>query len=122
MRFWLAVLAGALVLGVAFLRLPGINSPQFAMVVVVLAALGTGFFAARRGALAGFLIVYLGNLIFVVFNIARYGFGGEDPSGVAGFVGRLLIVQFVLLQFAIPAAVAGWLGSYARRRLIPRWR
>ncbi len=120
MRFWLAALAGGLVLGVAFLRLPG-SSPQVMMAVVVLAALGTGFFAARRGAIAGFLIVYLGNLLFVASNIARYGIGSEDPSGgsnVGGFLVRLLIVQFVLLQFAIPAAIAGWCGSYARRRLV----
>jgi len=122
MRFALALLAGAVVLGWLFLRMPGINSPLFSMVVVIVVALGTGFFAARRGALAGFLIVYLGNLLFVVSNIARFGMGGEDPSGVAGFVGRLLIVQVVLLQFAIPAAIAGWLGASARRRLVPRWR
>lgn len=116
MRFWLAVLAGALVLGVAFLRLPGSNPPLM-MAVVVLAALGTGFFARRRGALAGLFIVYLGNLLFVVANTARYGMGdGSDPSGAGGFLVRLLIVQVVLLQFAIPAAIAGWAGASARRR------
>jgi len=116
MRFWLAVLAGALVLAVAFLRLPGSN-PPLTMAVVMLAGLGTGFFAARRGALAGLLIVYLGNLLFVVINIAQRGVGdGGDPAGVGGFLVRLLIVQVVLLQFAIPAAIAGWAGAYARRR------
>ena len=39
-----------------------------------------------------------------------------DPAGVGGFLVRLLIVQVVLLQFAIPAAIAGWAGAYARRR------
>jgi len=115
LRFWLAVLAGALVLGVAFLRLPGSNPPLM-MAVVLLAAVGTGFVARRRGALAGLLIVYLGNLLFVVINIAQRGLGDGDPSGVGGFLLRLAIVQVVLLQFAIPAAVAGWLGTYARRR------
>lgn len=116
MRFWLAVLGGALVLGVAFLRLPG-SSPPLMMAVVVLTALGAGFFAARRGALAGLLIVYLGNLLFVAVNTARYGFGsGTDPAGVGGFLVRLLVVQVVLLQFAVPAAIAGWTGTYARQR------
>ena len=116
MRFWLAVLAGAVVLGVAFLRLPGSNPPLM-MAIVVLAALGAGFFAGRRGALIGFLIVYVGNLLFVASTIARYGFGyGTDSSGAGGFIVRLLIVQVVLLQFAIPAAIAGWSGTYARRR------
>lgn len=116
MRFWLAVLGGALVLGVAFLRLPGSNPPLM-MAVVVLTALGAGFFAARRGALAGLLIVYLGNLLFVAVNTARYGFGsGTDPAGVGGFLVRLLVVQVVLLQFAVPAAIAGWTGTYARQR------
>ena len=117
LRFWLAVLAGALVLGVAFARLPG-SSPALLMAVVVLAALGVGFFAGRRGALAGFAMVYLGNLVFVLITMARHGTGdGTDPSGVSGFFLRLLMVQVVLLQFAIPAAIAGWAGAYARRRM-----
>lgn len=116
MRFGLAVLAGGAVLGIAFLRLPG-TSPPLMMAVVILNALGTGFFAARRGALAGLLIVYLGNLLFVAANTARYGFGsGTDPAGVGGFLVRLLVVQVVLLQFAVPAAIAGWCGAFARRR------
>jgi len=121
MRFALAVCAGALVLGVAFLRLPGISSPQVTMAVVILTALGTGFFAARRGALAGFVIVYLANLIFVLVNLMQLGIP-QDDGGFVGFVGRMLIVQVVLLQFAIPAAVAGWLGAYARHRLVQKWR
>lgn len=117
LRFWLAVLAGALVLGVAFARLPGSN-PALLMAVVVLAALGVGFFARRRGALAGVAMVYLGNLVFVGITMTRYGTGdAADPSGIGGFLVRLLIVQVVLLQFAIPAAIAGWAGAYARRRM-----
>lgn len=116
MRFWLAVIAGASVLGVAYLRLPGSNPPLM-MAVVLLAAVGTGFFARRSGALAGALIVYLGNLLFIASNIARYGVGdGSDASGVGDFLLRLAIVQVVLLQFAVPAAIAGWCGAYARRR------
>jgi len=114
-RFWLAVVAGAVVLGVAFIRLPS-SSPQLMIAIVVLAALGTGFFAGRRGALAGFLTVYLGNLLFVAMTTARHGTGQEDPAGLAGFIVRLLIVQVVLLQFAIPAAISGWCGAYARQR------
>ena len=120
MRFAFAVLAGALVLVVAFLRLPGIGSPQVTMVVVVLAALGTGFFAARRGALAGFVIVYLANVMFVLVNSVQLRIP-QDDGGALGFAGRMLIVQLVLLQFAVPAAVAGWLGAQARRRLVQRW-
>jgi len=120
MRSALAILAGALVLGVAFLRLTGISSPQVTMVVVVLAALGTGFFAARRGALAGFLIVYLANVMFVLVNVVQLGIPQND-GGALGFAGRMLIVQLVLLQFAVPAAIAGWLGAQARRRLVQRW-
>ena len=121
MRFALAVLAGALVLGLLFLRLPGIANPLFSMAVVIAAGLGAGFFAARRGALAGFLIVYLGNLIFVAANLAAFGIG-DDPSGVPGFLGRLLMVQLVLLQYAIPAAIAGWAGEHVRRRTVRAWR
>jgi len=117
MRFALAVAAGALVLGLLFLRMPNINDPLFSMAWVILAALATGFFAAKRGALAGFLIVYVGNLIFVLANLMRFGVG-QDSGGVPGFVGRLLMVQVVLLQYAIPAAIAGWVGAYARRRMV----
>lgn len=120
MRFALAVVAGALVLGLLFLRMAALANPLFSMAVVIAVGLGTGFFAARRGALAGFLIVYLGNLIFVAANLVAFGIG-TDPSGAGGFVGRLLIVQVVLLQFAIPAAIAGWLGAVVRRQ-VARWR
>ena len=121
MRYALAVIAGALVLGLLFIRLPLIADPMFSMGVVIAVGLGTGFFAARRGALAGFLSVYLGNLIFVAVNLAALGIG-DDPSGIPGFVGRLLFVQLVLLQYAIPAAIAGWAGEQARRRTVRAWR
>ena len=72
--------------------------------------------------LAGFVIVYLANLIFVLVNTAQLGIP-QDDGGAVGFARRTLVVQFVLLQFAIPAAVAGWLGASARRRLmVQRWR
>ena len=121
MRFALAVVAGALALGWLFLRMPGIASPLASMAWVLVAGLATGFFAERRGALAGFLIVYLGNLVFVFANLIQFGVG-DDPSGIAGFIGRLLVVQVVLLQYAIPAAIAGWLGAHARRRVVRGWR
>ena len=121
MRFALAVLAGALAVGGLFLRMPGIGDPLASMAWVLFAGLATGFFAERRGALAGFLSVYLGNLVFVVANVIRSGVG-DDPSGVPGFIGRLLLVQVVLLQYAIPAAIAGWLGAFARRRVVRAWR
>lgn len=117
MRFWLAVLAGAIFQGLAFSAFAGLGSSAFAIAFIVLTALAVGFFAARRGALAGFLTVYLGNLVFVLINIGRRGLG-EDPSDLGGFMGRLLIVQLTLLPYAVVGAIAGWAGARVRRQLL----
>lgn len=117
MRFRLALLAGALAQGIGFSAFAGLGSSLFAVVFIALTALAVGFFAARRGALVGFLTVYLGNLVFVLINLARYGIG-QDPSGLGGFIGRLLIVQATLLPYAAAGAVAGWSGARIRRRLL----
>ena len=120
MRFALAVAAGALVVAMAFMRIPS-SDPLLVVAVVVLAGLRADFFAVRRGALAGFLLVYVANIVFVIINSIQLGIPQGD-GGIVGFAGRALIVQFVLLQFAIPAALAGWLGAHLRHRLVRRWR
>lgn len=119
MRFWLALAAGALAQGLAFSAFPGLGASAFAIAFIALTALAVGFFAARRGALAGFLTVYLGNLVFVLINLGRRGLG-EDPSDLGGFMGRLLIVQLMLLPYAVAGAMAGWAGSRLRRQLLTR--
>lgn len=121
MRLALAVLGGALVQAVAFLRLVGLGGSPLAVLVIVLTAFGTGFFAARRGALAGIASVYLGNLLFFLANVLRYG-PGEDPTGLFPVLGRMIIIQLVILPFGIAGAIAGWTGERARRRLVGAWR
>lgn len=117
MRIGLALLAGALAQGAAFSLFSGLGPSAFAIAFIALTALAVGFLAAARGALAGFATVYLGNLVFVLINVARYGIG-QDPSGLGGFISRLLIVQATLLPYAAAGAIAGWSGARLRRRLL----
>lgn len=121
MRFWLAVLAAAVAQAYAFTILtgaPGASLP--ALVMMLLGALGAGFFAARRGALAGFLSVYLGALIYAVasYLTASPIADTDAPRTVLDLIGWTLRLGWAIVPFAIAAAIAGWLGAQLRRRLL----
>jgi hypothetical protein len=119
MRFALAVLGAGAVQSFAFTQLTGPRSvPVLALVTMLLAASGAGFFAARRGALAGLVSLYLGALAYAgasYFAAATVPDAPRDPLDLIGWVVRL---GFAIVPYAIGTAVAGWAGTAARRRLL----
>lgn len=116
MRFWLAVAVGTAAAIPGFLRLPGTLGVTFWLVLVYFTAvgLGTGFFAGRRPALAGALAIYVAFLALTAQANLRGGFGGFDIFRMLGVAANLVIFVF---PYAVPAAIGGALGGYARRRV-----
>ena len=126
MRFALAVLAAATAQAYAFTILTGPRGiPVVALVIMLLAAIGAGFFAARRGALAGVLSLYAGALIYAVASFLTFPMPLSEmedaPRSVLDLVGWAFRLGFSILPFAIGTALAGWAGSASRGRLIA-WR
>ena len=125
MRFALAVLAAAAAQAYAFTTLTDPRGiPFVALVIMLLAALGAGFFAARRGALAGVLSLYAGAVIYaaVSFLTDPIPLADEDaPRSVPDLVGWAFRLGFAIVPFAIGTALAGWAGTATRGRLLA-WR
>ena len=123
MRFALAVLAAAAVQAYAFVRLTSPNGTSgVALAVMLLAAFGAGFFAARRGALAGIASLYAGALIYAAVSyVAGPSVVDDAPRNVLDLIGWGLRLAFAILPYAIGAAVAGWAGSALRGRVFA-WR
>ena len=124
MRFALAVLAGAVAQAYAFTILTGPRAvPAVALTILLVAALGAGFFAARRGALAGLLSLYAGAFAYAAVSyFTAPPMADEDwprdPFHLAAWSVRL---AWAIIPYAIGAAVAGWAGSALRRRVLA-WR
>ncbi|HEY7624470.1 MAG TPA: hypothetical protein VIA63_05545 [Candidatus Limnocylindria bacterium] len=115
MRFAIVVLGAAMVQVFPYLRLDqwiGIGA-VLAMAYIALAALGAGFFAVRRPALAGALSVLLGALLYVVVITAIQP--GGDPGAFTFFLLRIPIAVF---PFIVAGAIAGWIGGRIRARAI----
>jgi len=122
MRFALAVFAAAAVHAYAFTLLTGPGISGVALAVMLLAALGAGFFAARRGALAGLLSLYVGALAYAVFSYLAPPHSTEDaPRDLLDVIGWGFRLGFAILPYAIGAALVGWAGSAARGRVLA-WR
>lgn len=122
MRFWLAVAAAAPAQAYAFIQLTGPRAaPGVGLAVLLLAALGAGFFAARRGALAGAISVYAGALAYAAVSYLTAPPLEDAPRNVLDLVGWVLRLGFAIIPYAIGAALAGWVGSATRGRVIA-WR
>ena len=125
MRFALAVIAAAAAQALAFTVLTGPRGvPLVALAIMLLAALGAGFFAARRGALAGVLSLYAGALIYAAVSFLTFPIPLSDedaPRSVLDLVGWALRLAFAIVPYAIGAAIAGWTGSALRGRVLA-WR
>ena len=121
MRFPLAVLAGGLTAAPAFFRLSDWIGPTAYLALLYLAAvgLGAGFFAARRGALAGALAVYGGLLLWTVTAYARRGAASVGPVAAAQ---DALSLGLAIAPYAVAAGGAGALGGWLRRRAVASWR
>jgi hypothetical protein len=122
MRFALAVAAGALVQAYAFTILTGPRGiPFVALLIMLLAALGAGFFAARRGVLAGIASLYAGALIYAGLSYVTGPPVEDAPRNALDVIGWGLRLAFAILPYGIGTALAGWAGSAARGRLLA-WR
>jgi hypothetical protein len=120
-RFALAVLVSAAAQVFVFLHLGDWIGAGAILAVMYLAfaAMGAGWFAARRSALAGALSVAAGVAIYASFTF----FG---PAGIGmlplDLVGGILSLILAYVPFIAIGALAGAVGGSLRRRLIPNAR
>ncbi|TMC42435.1 MAG: hypothetical protein E6J23_11240 [Chloroflexi bacterium] len=115
MRFAVAVLGAGIAQIFPYLRLDqwiGVGG-ALALLYIGFASLGAGFFAGRRGALAGALSVLVGAFGYAV--VAGLTQPGGDPGAFASFFLRLPIAVF---PFILIGAFAGWLGAAVRGRAV----
>jgi hypothetical protein len=114
-RFGVAVLGTGLVQVFPYLRLDqwvGVGA-VLALLYIELAALGAGFFAGRRSAVAGALSVLIGAFLYVL--VAGLTQPGGDPGAFASFFLRIPIAVF---PFILLGALAGWVGGALRARKV----
>lgn len=83
---------------------------------LLFSAFGAGWFAARRSALAGFLSVIVGALIYGAYSLLAQG-AGASATDLLGWEARLLIA---VLPYAVGGAFAGAAGGWLRRRAMAR--
>ena len=114
MRFALAVLTASTAQVLVFLRVGdwlGVTA-ALALAYLMATAAGAGFFAGRRGPLAGALSVLLGALAYgVVSYVTRDATAVADLASLLGWEIRLV---FSVVPYALGGAVAGWLGAGLR--------
>ena len=115
MRFALAVAASAVAQLVAYLKFSGSNTPVIVLPYIVLAMLGAGWFAARRGALAGALSVVVAATLYAVAIYA-------GPAGIgmsAGDVAQNVIgVVLTFWPYIAIGGICGALGAAFRGRVL----
>ena len=120
MRFWLAVLVAAVADLAAFLAVPnwvGVAALG-AIGYLIFSAFGAGWFAMHRSALAGFLSVIVGALIYGAYSLwAQSAAAGAGAGDLLGWEARLLLA---VLPFAVGGAFAGAAGGWLRRRALRR--
>ena len=118
MRFALAVLAAALIQVVPYLNLARWTGTAavFVSLYLLLAALGAGFFAGRRPAIAGALSVVGGVTLYGVLAYLTRGEASVGFDTLLSFEQRLLVevVPYVLAG-ALVGAAGGWLRAWALR-------
>jgi hypothetical protein len=119
MRFALAALvAGALDLAVLLKIDQWVGTGALlAIAYLLVASAGAGFFAARRGALAGALAVVLGALLSGLVQYWPRLSYAPDAGTLVGFEIQLAIA---LVPYEIGGAIAGHVGALVRGRLVTR--
>ena len=127
-RFPLAVTAGSVLIGLADLANAFLaRDVRVVLIATAFAACLTGFVARRRGALAGLAAVVAVGVAQAAVVLGTAWAAGDlartypdcDPCGLPGYTGRLLIVLLRTLgTVGVIAAVAGWLGEQAARRMM----
>ena len=117
MRFALAVLVAGVAQIFIYLRLAdwvGLGA-ALAVTYIALAALGAGWFAARRSALAGALSVVLGVVLYALDTF--FGPAGVGMSAIDLVLGVLRLV-IAYWPYILIGALAGSVGGSFRRRLV----
>lgn len=85
---------------------------------LLFSAFGAGWFALRRSALAGFLSVIVGALIYGAYSLWGQGAGlGASGLDLLGWEARLVIT---VLPYAVGGAFSGAAGGWLRRRATAR--
>jgi hypothetical protein len=85
---------------------------------LLFSSFGSGWFAVRRSALAGFLSVIVGALFYGAYSLWGQGAGvGASGVDLLGWESRLLIA---VLPYAVGGAFAGAAGGWLRRRAMRR--
>ncbi len=117
MRFALAVIVAALAQIYIFLQLHGWIGVGAMLAVFYLAftAMGAGWFAARRSALAGALSVVLGVVSYAV--ITFLGPAGTGMMAVDLILGILSLV-LAYWPYILVGAVGGAVGGSLRKRIV----
>lgn len=117
MRFALAVIVAALAQIYIFLQLPNWIGPSAMLAVFYLAftAVGAGWFAAKRSALAGALSVVLGVVSYAVIT-----FLGPAGTGMMALDLVLGVLSLVLAYwpYILIGAVGGAVGGSLRKRIV----
>ena len=121
MRFALAVLVSGAAQTFVFLHLADwVGAGAFlAVTYLAFAALGAGWFAGRRGALAGALSVAVGVELYASLTFfGPAGIGMLPLDVVFGFLSLI----FAYVPFIAIGALAGAAGGSLRRRVLPNAR
>jgi len=118
-RFALAVLAAAILQIVPYLNLARWTGTAavFVTLYLLLAALGAGFFAGRRAALAGALSVLGGATLYAVLAYVTRGEADVAFGSLLSFEERVVVeVLPYVLAGALVGAAGGRLRVWALRR------
>ena len=117
MRFALAVLVAGVAQLFIYLRIAdwvGIGA-ALAVSYIAIAAIGAGWFAARRAAFAGALSVVVGVVLYALYTF--FGPAGVGMSTIDLITGVLRLVIAYWPYIAI-GALAGAVGGSFRRRVV----
>lgn len=117
MRLALAVVVSAVAQLLMFLRLAGsAESGSFlALVFIVFATLGAGWFAARRSALAGALAVALAAALSAIAALLGPAGIGMLPLDAAG---NVVAVVATFWPYIAIGAISGAIGGTLRQRVV----
>jgi hypothetical protein len=120
-RFALAVIVAAVLQLVVYLQVGTWigTAAVLAIVYILFASLGAGWFAARRSALAGALSALLGAVLYSVVSFFGPAAIGMSPLDLIGWQLRLVLA---VIPYVVLGALAGAAGGWMRTRAIPQTR
>ena len=114
MRFWLAVVVASAAQLVVYLQVGTWigTTAVLAILYIVFASLGAGWFAARRSGVAGGLSAFLGAALYAVVSFFGPAATGMTVLDLLGWEARLLLA---VVPYVVLGAAAGAFGGWLRR-------